>query len=708
MQHYRPGRVLVVNPATTLAARLCDDLHSRARARCDGRVRAFLRLSRGTDLGAGLIGRRQFDGRRFLVTAGRYGGVDRYLHALQRELERRPGATHDFHGQESKRSVHSRLPASLGWRRVVHGPVVRAAVQDEDDSWLSSLFGVAGQAGKAGQLVYQLYGFLNGGGQTTSAQLTSIQNQLDEVSAQLADIEDGIKKLNLRLDKSEYGILAGQVSGQVSAIQDAESSFDALLDAANQIGCNNYTAAGGVPATCANPQSPAQVCTTAAEAANPALRNACVEFGDLPVPAGALNFYGATGFPPSPLAAGSLVGQFISEMTSLNQFNDADIQKIASTFGGSLIQAAPSSDDGMLQAIGRIASGNPFFTAGDSQMVQDVYGYFVGVLAEGTTMRMAYYAFQGLPETTYDSAVNNMLTDLHDLYVAAPQPLPAGTFIDTNSYTMWSGQIGALESQSAYSAQVKQGSTLTLPSANANAAPQAHTPTLAGGGPISNWAAAQQKDLQGLSAHMTPGSGTFGDHLTGTDNDRPGAWPGLLSGAVWDGSAYAVGGNYAAESPQPRGFAFQQTPDEAYYSNYRLGHIQAQIPVLRAAPCSPAGNSGCEEPVWANGTASATFDANNGGDPAQVYLHGGPINQRNGQTAMQSWDNWTQDQSYCVKLHWYGSCTKHRNYSGVANHITLPALFQRTPTNTQTECYYWSADGDAVKDNGCPTGPPTQ
>ena len=40
-------------------------------------------------------------------------------------------------------------------------------------------------------------------------------------------------------------------------------------------------------------------------------------------------------------------------MTAINQFNDADVQKTASTFGGSLIQAAPSSDDGMLQAIGR-------------------------------------------------------------------------------------------------------------------------------------------------------------------------------------------------------------------------------------------------------------------------------------------------------------------------------------------------------------------
>lgn len=156
VQRYRRGRVLVVNPATTLATRLCDDRRSGARVRCDRRVRGFLGLTRGTGLGAGLIGRRQFDGRRFLVVARRYRGVTRYLRVLQRELERHPRATHDFHGHESKRSVHSRLPAPLRHRRVVHGQVMPAAGQDDEDSWLSTLVGVAGQAGKAGQLVYQL------------------------------------------------------------------------------------------------------------------------------------------------------------------------------------------------------------------------------------------------------------------------------------------------------------------------------------------------------------------------------------------------------------------------------------------------------------------------------------------------------------------------------------------------------------------------
>jgi hypothetical protein len=559
------------------------------------------------------------------------------------------------------------------------------------------------QAAKAGQLVYQLYGLLNGA-PTTSEQLSSIQNQLNQVSVVLADIQGQISSLNQSLNKTEYGILNGQVSGQVSAIQDAESSFNAVLDMANQIGCGNYTAAGGVPASCTDPQSPAQVCTTAAEAANAALAHACVQFGDLPMPAGAVNFYGAPNYPlPSPAAAGSLVGLFISQVTSTDQFNDADVQKIAKTFGGSLIAGTAPGIDGMLQAIGQYASGNTFFTASDSQTVQDVYGFYMGVLAEGTTMRMAYDAFQGLPETSYGSSVDNMLTELHDLYVAAPMPLPAGTFIDPQTYTMWSGAIGALEGQADYLAQVKLGSTLTLPTVNAVKAQPTSAPTLAGGAPISNWAAAQQTDLKALTANIEPGSSTIGGYLTGVAGDGPGVWPNLLTLGVWDGRAHAFGGNYAFESGG--GFIFRQTSDNASFDNVR-GHVDSQIPVLLPTAC-PLTVSGCEWPVWSNGSASAMFDLRNGGDPAEVNLHGGDYARKNGPTAVQDFDNWTSDQKYCTKRYFWGSCDDSRWYSGVTNHIELPVLFQRTPTNTATECYYWPAAGDHAQGNGCPTGPPS-
>ena len=681
--------VAVVDPATTLSSMLCHDLNASVGAQCDNRVRALLRLPRGTDLGRDLGGDGLFDGHRFLVTARRHGGVARYLSELEHLLRRHPRATHDFHHRESARVVHSRVPASARSSRR-HGPMATAVVQDESASWLESLVDDAAGNADPQQLVSTLYKLISGGGgESISSQLSSMQSEMTQMAGELADLSNKVAQVQSAITQGNYSQLASNAAKPINGIMDAESSFNAVLDEAVQIGCGNYGAsAGGPAATCAAPQSPADVCTASAVAASAQLKDACTAFAGLPLPAGS-----SAGAPQG------LVGDFLDELNE-NTLQDEDVQTIANNLGGNLVPGESGPAQGMLQLAAQYVSSGQFFTTANSQDLQNVYGYYMDALLEGTTIRMAYWAFTGKPVTQYNSPVTTTLDDIRALHVAAPQPLPSGTFIDTAAYTMWSGQIGAVETQPTYAAQVAQGAKLSLPTANRHANAGASTPTLANGTPFSDWSAGQQGTLQTLYGHVPAHPGTPGDYLVGSANsslkDPPAVWPGLFSDGTWNGQSYAVGDNFAQENPSARGFTFSGSPDKGYFDQGRAT-VHEKVPSLELNNCVPAGNAGCPEPTWASGTASGVYDLNNGQDPPHVS--GSMVDG----SAVQNWGNWSSDQRYCVKeafLDIY--CMKHRTYPGITNHLTLPVLFNRTPTPTQTECYYWPASGASAKGNGCP------
>ncbi|MCW2953768.1 MAG: hypothetical protein JWQ48_2938 [Conexibacter sp.] len=683
VEHHRRRQVAVVDPATTLSATVCHDLHTTPGTVCDHRVRVFLRLPPGTDLQRDLGSDLLFDGGRFLVAARRHGGVTRYLGALEHALRADPRATRDFRKRESARLVHSRVPASAS-----HAKTRAVAAADEEETWLDSLLGFAGDNVDPGSLVRTLYGLISGGGPSVSSQLSSLESQMALMVSDLSGLKAEVGDLETTIDRDTGSLLAADVNPIVNAVTDAESSFGAVLDEAVQIGCGDVGApTSGPPASCADPQSPGDVCTATAVAANAELATACTAFDGLPRPAGS-----------SASSPQGLVGDFVDELSG-NTLQDRDVESLADDLGGDLVSGNPLAQ-GILQLAGHYVSRNPFFTTADSQQLEDVYGYYLDALLQGSTMRLAYWAFSGAPSSKYSSAVALTVADDRAIFAAAPQPLPSGTFIDTAAYTMWSGQIGALETESAYAVQTAQGATLSLPTAAAHAEAGSVAPSLVGGAPFANWSAAQRSALRTLYGDA-PGSrgATPGDYLLGTVNDAPQVWPNLLSDGVWNASGYAVGTRFAQETPSAPGLVLSQSSDEGYFSGGRSTH-HTRVPSLQANSCVSRGNSGCMEPTWATGAASGTFDLNNGGDPAEV-----------GGKAVQDW-GYAKDETYCVKeavLDLY--CTKHRTYPGITNHLTLPVLFDRTPapapaqapagsTAPVVECYYWPARADAA--NACP------
>jgi hypothetical protein len=313
-------------------------------------------------------------------------------------------------------------------------------------------------------------------------------------------------------------------------------------------------------------------------------------------------------------------------------------------------------------------------------------------------MQAAADSFEQLPDADYKGALSTILTDVNDLANAAPAPLPAGTFIDYATGEMWSGQIGAVMNQGSYASQVAGGASLTLTAAEPDAAPGAQTPTLANGQAISNWAPAQLPQLQTLEGDIPATHvGTPGDFLVDTDGSNPAnspqAWWGLLSNGVWNASSYQVGTNYAAES-HDIGMLVAQTPDDEG-SSAPLGQGQ-QLSILDVTTCLALFNSDCSEPTWADGAPDATYDLNNGWQMLSV----------NGRSLGGVWGNWSQDQSVCVSLDYWGNCNEDRDYPGITNNLTLPVLYYRAPT--QSECYYWPSQATqgvstTATDNGCPS-----
>jgi len=661
----RSSRVQVINPATTLSGMYCAKRGKLRPAQCDARVARFLSIPKGIDLGE-LADGQLFNGSIFLGLARRRGGLAKYFTFLVNKLDRGQAPV-SF--APRRKSASSLRPAGKAWPGAGVG----------SGGWLSFLQ-AASKAGGAVSLVSQLYNIINGS--TPSDELADIDSALTQINNELTVLQNELTQLQQELSQNTFSELVALANPYVSPITGVVPDFVAVVDEAAQIGCGDYSKPASAQPTCSSPQSPAQVCTAAAEAANSALQKACVAFGDLPIPAGSVKFYEN---PDAPAAAvNSLVGVFIRDVVEDDQFDDSNLTTLADDFGGPLAGGVSSTYGVLQQGSALIGQQSPFFGSAQSQQVQALDAYYFNTIVAGLTMRAAYYGFEGL---TAGSGLSAALTAYSDLYATTPNPLPAGTFIDENAYTMWSGQLGGVMSQPAYLTQISAGATITLPLTSAsNAAPGAQTPTLLGN-PISNWSAAPLSELATLYGDVPNGqSGTDGDYFIGTGAGL--MWPGLINNGVWDARAVSGPGiTYDAESP-PSGMSITQTPDYGY-----LGNGWGRLPVLDVVGCTATGNRNCSEPAWANGSSYGAYDANNGFQ--MLSVNGTPLIQ---------WSNWSNNQSWCVGHDWAGLCNQRRMYPGITPYLSLPVLYYRTPT--ASECYYWPESSSSGGSNGCPMGPP--
>jgi hypothetical protein len=696
VRRYPDGRTVVVDLATTLSSGVCWQRRRLSGAQCDARVRTYLGLPRATALG-GLIGERFFDGRRFLRDARDHGGLGHDLVALTRRIARGTGKAVSFAHHYLPGVVVTRLPTPTTGTRAqeASGDMAPFAASGVGGwlGFLGSVGGAANGAGRAFSLISQLSGIING--TSPSDELANVDSALQQINAQLADLQVETKQLGTQITQGNYSQLAANAADEVNSISDGASSFETVLDEAAQIGCGDYSHPidPGSSLPCSSPQSPATVCSASAEASNATLKQACIAFGDLPLPADAASFYTRSDAPTA--ATESLVGEFINEITQQSLLSDASVQDLANQLGGDQGGGAPGTY-GLMQYGSAYAASGPFFVSTNSQTVQDIYGYYFDAFVAGLTMRAAYDGLDQIPQTEYESATNTTLSDYDDLAAAAPVALPTGTFIDTAAYTMWSGQIGEVVTQGTYVNQVNAGAALTLMPYSDNAASGASAPTL-GGQPIADWSAAQLSQLQTLYGDIPSGSsGTDGDFLVGSASQAgsPEVWPGLLNNGVWDGAGYPVGISSEQESAPSAssitGMSITPSPDGGYFPG-SYNNQEVPLSILDVVSCSANGNSNCSEPTWANGAPYGAYDLNNGWQMKSV----------SGET-LSWWANWDSDSTQCVDLDFLDNCNDTREYPGITNHSVLPVLYYRAPADTINECYFWPAVGSASQSNGCP------
>jgi hypothetical protein len=517
-------------------------------------------------------------------------------------------------------------------------------------------------------------GWINGTDSGDVEQLANINSTLNQIQAELADIETEMSEILSLLEKQQFANRVEDTTDPVNRISDAVGSYQAVLAAAAQISCRDASTP-----TCADPQSPAAVC---ASVNAQTLQQQCIALGDLPIPPGqAENFY--TDNPPA-AATNSLIGQFIWQITKNDPWDDSTVQTLANNVGGQVTEGQPPPDGVWQDGSAFYAGQQPYFLGTTTdQDIQYLASYYFSIFAEGLTMRSAYYGFDDVPESTYKSPVTRSLKDYFDLVMGAPAALPAGTFIDTavskgstppnNNGLMWSGQLGSIASTYAYGRLINQKASVTLPYSGAqpgdraNNAPGAQTPVLPDGQTPHDWAAATNAQLSQLISDTPPGPST--NTLV----------PGYFAGQILDNSTY--GGTTIGWAS---GQAFDLAPQiQATNTSPGLDVIDAPI------RCYPV--SSCQLFTWAWGAPWGVTDLNTGENP-----NFSPSLQPD---TTNNW--WTNQQCPDISSQ---QCTFGQTYPGIINNWQLPVLYLRTPVGAGqgrgSECYFYY-------EPGCLTTPPT-
>ena len=290
-------------------------------------------------------------------------------------------------------------------------------------------------------------------------------------------------------------------------------------------------------------------------------------------------------------------------------------------------------------------------------------------------MRSAYYSFEQIPATTYESAIEHDLGDYVDLVGAAPSPLPAGTVIELNNGTMWSGQMGSIQTLANYKTLAAKGATITLPQQTdengniPNNAPEAHTPTLANGETITHWAAASNETLGKLASSVPSSESNKANYLADED---------LFSGQLLSNSSHA-----ALFSPRevfvwPSGIGL-------HVAGLRR-RIWGGLDLRQMHPFRR----------WVLRTHLGVGRRTGSLRPRRRQRHG---QGAGGGTGNVNWLHWPD-----CKINNFKNAVQceadYERYSSCATGMTLPVLYDRTPVTTgkEPECYYYPPAGGS---NAC-------
>ena len=674
---------VIVNLATTLSAMYCRRHPKLATAACERRTAQLLDIPPGLNLGTDQLAEQYVSARKLIGEARHHGGLLGYLPRLVRKMNKRPqlGAPR-FRAPASQAFVGEPLPGIARLRgpanSVLRGEAPLLTVGAGVAGFFGKLFEYANKAKGAVTLVNyigDILGFAGSGESAaakTSEELEEMNAALNKISSQLAELKAQIAELKAVMEQAAYSTIALDAAKNVEAIADATSSYQAVVQEATQISCGEYSTGASkrvrAESKCSSPVSPSEACTAAAEAANEGLHKACVHLGDLPLPPNASHYYSEAGSPAE--ARHSLIGEFIWEITQNNPFNDSDIQSLAADTIG------VGGTDGIWQyGSSWLLREQSFLDTTDDKQLQGLVGYYLGAYAAGLTMRSAYYGFEQIPATTYESAIEHDLGDYLDLVGAAPSPLPAGTVIELNNGTMWSGQMGSIQTLANYKTLAAKGASITLPQQTdengniPNNAPGSRSPALANGETIANWAAADNEALGKLASAVPSSESNKANYL---------ADEGVFSGQLLSNSSHA-----AIFAPRevfvwPSGMGLHVAGYEQEFGEVSIN-----------GKCTLPGG-GCFAPTWASGEELETFDLASGNGMVKALGAG---------TGNVNWLHFPN-----CKLNNFKNAVQceadYETHLPLAPGMTLPVLYDRTPVTTgkEPECYYYPPAGSS---NAC-------
>ena len=663
---------IVVNLATTLAAMYCARHPRLTTTSCEARTSWFLQLGRfgaGGDLSTQFAGDRALDGRMVLRAARRAGGLTHLLGALSAEMGTpRARSTSEFHARSlpsgtralsglKRRSSHSRGRARGGHRGMAHAAVFPEEPL-EDVSMFKEVLGFAEKASGAIKLVKsfsELFNLVSGNNAKAQAELTEVhkgivelQESITEMRAELKALSQAMKNFETEVRHGEYSQLAAAAAEQVQRVYANVSAYEAVTNEAAQIACGDYsTAASAEHPSCKDPEAPSRVCS---KPASTELRKACVHLGDLPVPA-EQRFYTEPGAPKA--AKDSLIGNFVRHISGEDRLEGSDVTTLANKIAGGLGGDAPGAEGIWQAGSAWFAEKTPLLSTATDSQIQHLVTYYLSAYTAGMVMVAYYDAFNQIPESTYESEVEAMLAGFKDLAAAAPQKLPAGTFIDTHTGLMWSGQLGSVTAQPTYMNLLYGGEDIQLPFESEtggnrpNNATGAPTPKLANGKIINTWRAADYEQLEGLITdaplHTLIKEGLFaGQVLSNT-------WPAGLT-----------------------------------FNSWQQGGVQE---FSKSACASVEETAGCVAPTWAAGEGqTGMFDLHSGKGMGSYISINGNNNWWDPAASYEGEEpNEAEEETPFVIPSFIGT-------------VDLPVLYNReAPSESAEECYYYAGP----KGGGC-------
>jgi hypothetical protein len=455
---FRWPRTVHVDTVTTIVSRFAAAHPRLSLATAERRARRFLRLPASYLVGLDGRGKRDFDGRSFLRSARAHRGYDALVSRMVRLMGR--GSAH--------RSFVTRMGVGGGAVASAKGAEAIKGAADIGEA-VSAGTGFFEALEKTDYVLDFVDAIVSLSGAGNEATTTA---QLQEMSAQLAAVEEGITNLRSelagirgQLAEGEYAKAAAQATETLRATETAADTLHSALLLARQ-------------GECAGSSPKASEC----EAARAALEGFVAEYRQVG------------------LTTVTQVNTYATEIAG-----DATLH--GSGLSGGLLQLASALT---------VGPGQLFYNAEESERLVGIASYWISSYSEALVLAPVYWGLTGMKETVRKEDVERLEPFAEDIQRAMPKTVAQGTVIDIQQGTMWSTQASLANDYTLFSTVVDagpwsySGGSWIAEDGSATGAVGTNLPSRL---PNADWNVAGKGHLLPLLNGLKPGPSTLGQTL---------------------------------------------------------------------------------------------------------------------------------------------------------------------------------------------------